>query len=316
MNDAPKCVVTGGAGFIGSHLVRRLADAGRRVVVVDSLVTGRRENLDGAGDRIELLEYDVSLPHWLEDEALAGPVDRVYHLASPASPVDFTKIPVEICLTCAYGTRNAIELALAKGARLLDASTSEVYGDPDRHPQTEDYRGSVSVDGPRSCYDEGKRFGEALIAAHKRARGLDARVARIFNTYGPRMRRNDGRVVPAFIDQALAGKPLTVFGDGSQTRSFCYSDDLVRGLMLLMESNYPGPVNLGNPDERTVLELAQAVLELTGSNSRIEYRPLPTDDPTRRRPDITVAGRELGWKPEVGLAEGLKRTIAWFKGEV
>jgi dTDP-glucose 4,6-dehydratase len=314
MKDTPKVVVTGGAGFIGSHLVRRLTDAGCRVVVVDSLVTGRRANLAEVMGKIEFLEYDIALPRWLEDPALSGPVDRVYHLASPASPVDFTKIPVEICLTCAYGTKNAIDLALARGARLLDASTSEVYGDPDRHPQTEDYRGRVSVDGPRSCYDEGKRFGEALIAAHRRARGLDARVARIFNTYGPRMRKNDGRVVPAFIAQALAGEPLTVFGEGSQTRSFCFVDDLVRGLMLLMESDYGGPVNLGNPDERTVLELAQAVLELTGSESAIEYRALPTDDPTRRRPDITVAGRELGWRPEVGLAEGLKKTIAWFKG--
>ncbi|HUT97726.1 MAG TPA: NAD-dependent epimerase/dehydratase family protein [bacterium] len=314
MKDTPKVVVTGGAGFIGNHLVRRLVDAGRRVVVVDSLVTGERANLAEVMGKIEFLEYDVAGTRWLEDPALSGPVDHVYHLASPASPVDFTKLPVEICLTCAYGTKNAIELALARGARLLDASTSEVYGDPDRHPQTEDYRGRVSVDGPRSCYDEGKRFGEALIAAHRRARGLDARVARIFNTYGPRMRKNDGRVVPAFIAQALTGEPLTVFGDGSQTRSFCYVDDLVRGLMLLMESDYGGPVNLGNPDERTVLELAQAVLELTGSESQVEYHALPVDDPTRRRPDITVAGRELGWRPEVDLAEGLKKTIAWFKG--
>jgi dTDP-glucose 4,6-dehydratase len=314
VNDTPKVVVTGGAGFIGSHLVRGLAEAGRRVVVVDSLVTGERSNLAGVAGEIELLEYDVAGTDWLTDPALAGPVDRVYHLASPASPVDFSRMPVEICLTCSYGTRNAIELTLVKGARLLDASTSEVYGDPDRHPQTEDYRGRVSVDGPRSCYDEGKRFGEALVAAHRRARGLDARVARIFNTYGPRMRKEDGRVVPAFIAQALAGEPLTVFGNGSQTRSFCYVDDLVRGLELLMESDYAGPVNLGNPDERTVLELAQTVLELTGSPSRVEYRALPADDPHRRRPDITVAGRELGWRPEVGLTEGLKRTIAWFRG--
>ncbi|MEE9365388.1 MAG: UDP-glucuronic acid decarboxylase family protein, partial [Dehalococcoidales bacterium] len=315
MDKKPKVVVTGGAGFVGSHLVRRLLDAGRPVVVVDNLVTGRRENLAEVADRIEFLEYDVAARDWLEDPALAGPVDRVYHLASPASPVDFEKIPVEICLTCAYGTKNAIELALAGGARLLDASTSEVYGDPDRHPQTEDYRGRVSVDGPRSCYDEGKRFGEALVAAYRRAEGLDARVARIFNTYGPRMRKNDGRVVPAFIDQALNGKPLTVFGDGSQTRSFGYVDDLVRGLMLLMESGYTGPVNLGNPDERTILELAQAVLVLTGSDSTIEYRSLPVDDPHRRKPDITTAKRELGWRPEVDLTEGLKKTIAWFKDE-
>jgi dTDP-glucose 4,6-dehydratase len=314
VNETHKVVVTGGAGFVGSHLVRRLTDSGRRVVVVDSLVTGRRENLDEVAGDVELLERDVAGTAWLDDEALSGPVDRVYHLASPASPVDFVKMPVEICLTCAYGTRNAVELALSKGARLLDASTSEVYGDPDRHPQTEDYRGRVSVDGPRSCYDEGKRFSEALVAAYRRARGLDARVARIFNTYGPRMRRNDGRVVPAFIDQALSGEPLTVFGDGSQTRSFCYVDDLVRGLVLLMESDYSGPVNLGNPDERTVLELARAVLELTGSGSSIEYHPLPADDPLRRRPNITVARRELGWRPEVDLTGGLQKTIAWFRG--
>ncbi len=314
MTNTPSVVVTGGAGFIGGHLVERLLAEGRRVVVVDNLVTGRRGNLPD-DDKLSFIEADISEADWLRHPALAGPVERVYHLACPPSPVDFARLPVEICRTCALGTLHAIELALAKGARLLDASTSEVYGDPLVHPQPEDYRGNVSVDGPRSCYDEGKRFGEALIAAHRRARGLDARVVRIFNTYGPRMRVNDGRVVPAFISQALAGEPLTVHGDGSQTRSFCFVDDLVSGIIAAMESDATGPLNLGNPDERTILELAQAIIELTGSSSVLSYTALPKDDPRRRRPDITTARRKLGWEPKVDLRDGLERTIAWFRDQ-
>lgn len=311
MSDA-LCVVTGGAGFIGSHLVAALLERGRRVVVVDNLLTGRRENLDGLSGELTFLEYDVAEKDWLADRALDAPVDRVYHLACPPSPVDFARLPVQICLTCSLGTLHAVELALSRGARLLDASTSEVYGDPLEHPQTEDYRGNVSIDGPRSCYDEGKRFGEALVAAHRRARGLDARVIRIFNTYGPRMRINDGRVVPAFIAQALAGEPLTIHGDGSQTRSFCFVDDLVAGILLAMESDYDAPINLGNPDERTIIELAQTILELTGSPSALNHVAPPVDDPRRRRPDIGVARHELGWEPRVGLVDGLRRTIDWF----
>jgi nucleoside-diphosphate-sugar epimerase len=313
MSDNPTVVVTGGAGFIGGHLVERLLATGRRVIVVDNLITGRRENLPAEHAGLTFLEYDIAEPAWLDDPALAGPLDRIFHLACPPSPIDFRRLPVEICRTCALGTLNAAELAVANNARLLDASTSEVYGDPLEHPQAEEYRGNVSVDGPRSCYDEGKRFGEAVVAAYRRARGLDARVVRIFNTYGPRMRAGDGRVVPAFISQALDGEPLTVFGDGSQTRSFCYVDDLVDGLLAAMEADYPGPVNLGNPDERSILELARSILELTGSPSRLSYRPLPVDDPRRRRPDIAVARRELGWAPRVDLAAGLEQTIAHFR---
>ncbi|MBD3371937.1 MAG: NAD-dependent epimerase/dehydratase family protein [Candidatus Coatesbacteria bacterium] len=314
MGTPTRVVVTGGAGFIGGHLVERLLAEARRVVVVDNLVTGRRGNLSD-DDKLTFVEADISEADWLRHPALAVPVDRIYHLACPPSPVDFVRLPVEICRTCALGTLHAVELALEKGARLLDASTSEVYGDPLVHPQPEDYRGNVSVDGPRSCYDEGKRFGEALIAAHRRARGLDARVVRIFNTYGPRMRAGDGRVVPAFITQALAGEPLTVHGDGSQTRSFCYVDDLVSGIIAAMETDATGPFNLGNPDERTILELAQAIIELTGSSSALTYTALPKDDPRRRRPDITAARRELDWEPKVDLRDGLEQTIAWFRDQ-
>ena len=307
-------LVTGGAGFIGSHLVERLLGAGRRVIVVDSLVTGQRRNLPD-DDRLTFLEYNISEPEWTQDSALDTPIDRVFHLACPPSPVDFARLPVEICLTCSFGTKQVIELAVKKQARLLYTSTSEVYGDPLEHPQVEEYRGNVSTDGPRSCYDEGKRFGEALIAAYRQRDGLDARIVRVFNTYGPRMRHADGRVVPAFLDQALDSRPLTVFGDGRQTRSFCFVDDLVNGILALMESDYARPVNLGNPDERTIGELAELVIELTGSKSELSYKPLPTDDPKRRRPDITTAKRELGWEPQVELRDGLARTVASFRSQ-
>ncbi len=313
MNTKDSAVlVTGGAGFIGSHLVERLLAAGRRVIVVDSLVTGQRGNLPD-NEKLTFLEYNISELEWTHDPALDVPIDRVFHLACPPSPVDFARLPVEICLTCSFGTKQVIELAVAKKARLLYTSTSEVYGDPLEHPQVEEYRGNVSTDGPRSCYDEGKRFGEALIAAYRQRDGLDARVVRVFNTYGPRMRHADGRVVPAFLDQALDSRPLTVFGDGNQTRSFCYVDDLVNGILALMESDYTKPVNLGNPDERTICELAKLVIELTNSKSGIERKPLPTDDPKRRRPDITTAKRELGWEPKVELRDGLARTVKTFR---
>ncbi len=305
-------LVTGGAGFIGSHLVERLLAAGLRVIVVDSLVTGQRDNLP-KNDGLTFLGYDIAEAEWTRDPALHTSIDRVFHLACPPSPVDFARLPVEICLTCSYGTKQVIELAVKKQARLLYTSTSEVYGDPLEHPQVEEYRGNVSTDGPRSCYDEGKRFGEALIAAYRQRDGLDARIVRVFNTYGPRMRHADGRVVPAFLDQALDSRPLTVFGDGSQTRSFCYVDDLVNGILALMESDYAKPVNLGNPDERTIGELAELVIELTDSKSSIGRKPLPTDDPKRRRPDITTAKRELGWEPKMKLCEGLVRTIKSFR---
>jgi len=307
-------LVTGGAGFIGSHLVERLLTAGRRVIVVDSLVTGQRDNLP-KNDGLTFLEYDIVETEWFHDQALDTSIDLIFHLACPPSPVDFARLPVEICLTCSYGTKQVIELAVKKQARLLYTSTSEVYGDPLEHPQVEEYRGNVSTDGPRSCYDEGKRFGEALIAAYCQRDGLDARIVRVFNTYGPRMRHADGRVVPAFLDQALDSRPLTVFGDGSQTRSFCYVDDLVNGILALMESGYTKPVNLGNPDERTIGELAELVIELTDSKSSIERKPLPTDDPKRRRPDTTTAKRELGWEPKVELRDGLARTIKSFRSQ-
>ncbi len=307
-------LVTGGAGFIGSHLVERLLANRRRVIVVDSLVTGQRGNLP-ADEKLTFLEYNIAEAEWTRDPALATPIDRVFHLACPPSPVDFARLPVEICLTCSYGTKQVIELAVAKKARLLYTSTSEVYGDPLEHPQNEEYRGNVSTDGPRSCYDEGKRFGEALIAAYRQRDRLDARIVRVFNTYGPRMRHADGRVVPAFLDQTLDSRPLTVFGDGSQTRSFCYVDDLVNGILALMESDYTKPVNLGNPDERTIGKLAELVIELTDSKSSIERKPLPTDDPKRRRPDITTAKRELGWEPQVELRDGLARTVKAFRSE-
>lgn len=306
-------VITGGAGFIGSHLVERLLAEGEAVVVVDNFLTGSRENIAPflTSGKIELIEVDASQPY-----AVAGEVDYVLHIASPASPVDFTKLPFEIMAVNTAGTRIAAELALAKGARFLFASTSEVYGDPEVHPQREDYRGNVNVNGPRAVYDESKRFGETIVYAYRRYRGLDARVARIFNTYGPRMRPGDGRVIPNLVSQALAGQPLTVYGDGSQTRSFCFISDMVEGILRLVRSDVAEPVNLGNPEEMTVLAMAERIRALVDPALEIIFLPLPEDDPRRRRPDISRARALLGWAPRVGLEEGLARTISWFKKRV
>jgi dTDP-glucose 4,6-dehydratase len=304
-----RVAVTGGAGFVGTHLCRSLLAAGDQVVAVDNLLTGRMENIADLLDdpRFTFVRRDVTEPFNVD-----GPLDAVLHFASPASPADFARIPIEIMRVGSDGTHNTLELAKAKGARYMLASTSEVYGDPEVHPQPEAYRGNVSSTGPRAVYDEAKRFAEAMTMAYNRTFALDVRIVRIFNTYGPNMRHDDGRVVSNFLVQALAGERLTVHGDGSQTRSFCYVDDEVRGILALLDSDYVGPVNIGNPDEYTVLELAEAVLEVTGSSSRIEYLPLPVDDPTRRCPDIGLATAKLGWKPEIGLREGLSRTAPWF----
>jgi nucleoside-diphosphate-sugar epimerase len=307
-----RAVVTGGAGFIGSHLCRALVGRGYDVVAVDNLITGRRSNVDDlvADGRVELVEHDVSagLP-------VDGPVDAVLHFASPASPADYLNHPLETLDVGSNGTRHALDLAKAHAARFVLASTSEVYGDPLEHPQTESYWGNVNPIGPRSVYDESKRFAESLAFAYHRVYDMNIGVVRIFNTYGPGLRPGDGRVVSNFLVQAMHGKPLTVYGDGSQTRSFCFVDDEVRGILALLDSDHTGPVNIGNPDEFTVKELAGTVLEVTGSSSEIVFEPLPTDDPVRRRPDITRARELLGWQPEISLREGLERTYAWYRRE-
>lgn len=303
-------VVTGGAGFLGSHLCERLVAEGMRVVCVDNLVTGKRENLralDGS-PAFSFLRHDVSRPFEIE-----GPVDFVLHFASPASPIDYLELPIQTLKVGSLGTHNSLGLAKAKGARYLLASTSEVYGDPLVHPQPESYWGNVNPVGPRGVYDEAKRFAEAMVMAYHRVHGLDTRIVRIFNTYGPRMRPRDGRVVPAFVQQALSGQPLTVFGDGGQTRSFCYVDDLIEGIFRLLESDQVDPVNIGNPHEMTILQFAHAIREAVGSDSPIDFRPLPVDDPKTRQPDIALARRVLGWEPRVPLAEGLRRTIGYFR---
>ncbi len=304
-----RVVVTGGAGFIGSHLCERLLERGDAVVCFDDFSTGRLENVDGLRDRpgFELHQVDVSAGMDVE-----GAVDAVAHLACPASPPRYLERPLETLQVCSEGTRRALDLADACGARFLLASTSEVYGDPEEHPQREAYWGHVNPVGPRSVYDEGKRFAESMSMAWRRSRGTDVGIVRIFNTYGPRLQPDDGRVVSNFLIQALHGEPLTVYGDGSQTRSLCYVDDLVDGLVRMLDADHAGPVNLGNPDEYTVLELAEVVIELTASSSSIEHRPLPEDDPGRRRPDIALAGEVLGWKPMTPLSEGLRRTAEYL----
>jgi len=306
----PRAVITGGAGFLGSHLAEALVADGYDVVVVDDFSTGRRENLAGLADdpRCTVVEHDVSrgLP-------VAGPVDAVCHLASAASPPAYLARPFETLAVGSEGTRHALALAHAHGARFLLASTSEIYGDPLVHPQSEDYLGNVSCTGPRSVYDEAKRFAEAMTMAYHRTHGLDTKIVRIFNTYGPRMAPGDGRVVTNFIEQALAGEPLTVYGDGTQTRSFCWVDDEVRGLVALLHSGWTGPMNIGNPGEFTVLELAELVREVTGAEVPIAFAPLPQDDPTRRRPDITRAQAVLGWRPEVDLRRGIEQLVAWYR---
>ncbi|HTY08795.1 MAG TPA: UDP-glucuronic acid decarboxylase family protein [Candidatus Edwardsbacteria bacterium] len=304
-----RVLVAGGAGFIGSHLCDRLLADGHRVIAVDSLVTGRMGNIAHLRRerRFRFVRRDITAPL-----VLAGRIDWIFNLASPASPVDFPRIPVQILLTGSVGSRTLLELARRKRARYLLASTSEVYGDPLVHPQPESYWGNVNPIGPRGCYDEAKRFAEAIAMAYRRARGVDTRIVRIFNTYGPRMRLNDGRVVPALVDQALHGRPLTVFGDGSQTRSFCYVSDLVDGICRLMRSNQQDPVNIGNPHEMTILAFANTIRRLTGTRSRIAFKPLPVDDPKQRRPDIARARRTLGWEPRIGFEQGIRQTIDWF----
>jgi dTDP-glucose 4,6-dehydratase len=306
----PRAVVTGGAGFVGSYVCERLAAEGWDVVCVDSLLTGDVDNLgslDGNAG-FEFVEHDVS-----RSLEVAGPVNWVLHMASPASPPDYLEHPIATLDVGSIGTRNCLELAKAKGASFFLSSTSECYGDPLVHPQPETYWGNVNPVGPRSVYDEAKRFAEAITMAYHRAHGVPVRIARIFNTYGPRMRRRDGRAVPNFIDQALHGDPVTVHGDGAQTRSLCYVDDLVEGLWRLIQSDLTGPVNVGNPEEAKVLELARLVVELVDSPSELTFVERPVDDPQQRCPDITMAREKLGWEPRVGMHEGLARTIEWAR---
>ena len=306
----PRSVVTGGAGFIGSHMCERLLAEGHEVVCLDNVVTGDLANVAGLrGDRFEFIRHDVTKPIEIE-----GPVDCVLHLASPASPQHYLDMPIQTLKVGSLGTHNALGLAKAKAARFLLASTSEVYGDPEVHPQPESYWGRVNPVGLRSVYDEAKRFAEAITMAYRRFHRVDTRIARLFNTYGPRMRLDDGRVVPNFINQALRGIPLTVYGDGRQTRSFCYVDDTVEGLWLLLQSEVDTPVNIGSAFEFTVEQFAHLVIRLVGSESEIIYKPLPTaDDPRSRRPDTTRAETLLGWKPKTELEDGLRRTIEWFR---
>ena len=312
-SSQPTSVVTGGAGFLGSHLVDRLLARGHKVIAIDNFVTGTVENIDhlAGNQNFKFIQQDVT-----EFIFLHEPVNYVWHFASPASPIDYLEIPIQTLKVGSLGTHKALGLAKHKGARFLLASTSEIYGDPLVHPQTEDYWGNVNTLGPRGCYDEAKRFAEAMTMAYHREHGVETRIVRIFNTYGPRMRLNDGRVVPAFISQALKHRPITVFGRGTQTRSFCYCADLIEGIFRLMMSDSVEPVNIGNPREMTVLEFAREIIRVTGSRSRIVYRPLPQDDPKQRRPDISRARARLRWEPQVQLAEGLAKTIAYFRGKV
>ncbi|MFQ5557613.1 MAG: UDP-glucuronic acid decarboxylase family protein [Acidimicrobiales bacterium] len=305
-----RVVITGGAGFLGSHICDRLLDRGDEVVCLDNLATGEVANVEHlfGRDGFTFVRHDVSNHVWVP-----GDVDTVLHFASPASPIDYIEMPIQTLKVGSLGTHNTLGLALAKEATFVLASTSEVYGDPLVHPQTEDYWGNVNPVGPRGVYDEAKRFSEAMTMAYHRFHGVDTRIVRIFNTYGPRMRPDDGRVVSNFIVQAQRGEPLTVYGDGSQTRSFCYVDDEVRGILALLDSDEHDPVNIGNPHEFTIRELADVVIDVTGSSSAIETLPLPIDDPAQRRPDIARASELLGWEPEVDLREGIARSEAWFR---
>jgi dTDP-glucose 4,6-dehydratase len=305
-----RVVVTGGAGFLGSHLCEELLARGDEVVAVDNLLTGSMDNIAHLADHpsgFSFVHHDVS-----KHVEVDGAVDAILHFASPASPVDYLELPIQTLKVGSLGTHNLLGMARAKGARFLLASTSEVYGDPQEHPQTESYWGHVNPIGPRGVYDEAKRFAEAITMAYHRYHGVDVRILRIFNTYGPRMRPNDGRVVSNFLVQALEGKPITIYGEGDQTRSFCYVDDEVRGILALLDGDEIGPVNIGNPNEFTIKELAELVLEVTGSTSELIHEPLPVDDPTQRKPDITLARTKLGWEPVIQLREGLERTAAWF----
>jgi dTDP-glucose 4,6-dehydratase len=309
----PVSVVTGAAGFLGSHLTDLLISRGHKVIGIDNFVTGAIENIDhlSGNQNFKFIQQDVTEFIFLHDR-----VDYVWHFASPASPVDYLELPIQTLKVGSLGTHKALGLARHKGARFLLASTSEIYGDPLVHPQKEEYWGNVNTIGPRGCYDESKRFAEAMTVAYHREHQIETRIVRIFNTYGPRMRLRDGRVVPAFVSQALTGKSLTVFGEGKQTRSFCYCSDLIEGIYRLMMSDTPDPVNIGNPQEMTILEFAERIIRLTGSKSKIIYKPLPQDDPKQRQPDITRARTLLGWQPVVPLEDGLKRTIDYFRGRV
>jgi dTDP-glucose 4,6-dehydratase len=304
------CLVTGGAGFLGSHLCEHLLERGNRVVCVDNLETGSLKNIEHLrGPEFQWVQADITNYYEVD-----GPVDFIYHMASPASPIDYARLPLHTLKVGSHGTHHTLGVAKVKRARFLLASTSEVYGDPEIHPQPETYWGNVNPIGPRGVYDEAKRYAEALTMAYLRQQGLNTCIARIFNTYGPRMRPNDGRAIPTFLNQALNGKPITVFGDGSQTRSFCYVDDLIRGLVALCESDVHDPVNIGNPHEMTLLEMAESVREQTGTASEIVFEALPVDDPKVRQPDITRARELLGWEPEVELRDGLEKTISQVAG--
>jgi dTDP-glucose 4,6-dehydratase len=299
------CLVTGGAGFLGSHLCDELLSRGHRVICIDNFETGSLANIAHIRtDKFIHHNFDIIEPYFIDE-----PIDFVYHLASPASPIDYLRLPLQTLKVGSYGTHHTLGLAKTHRARFLTASTSEVYGDPQVHPQPESYWGHVNPIGPRGVYDEAKRYAEALTMAYHRQQGVDTAIVRIFNTFGPRMRPHDGRAIPTFLRQALQDRPITVFGDGSQTRSFCYVDDLVRGIIALSESGHHEPVNVGNPTEFTLLELAETVIEVTGSKSEIVYEALPTDDPQVRQPDITLARKLLGWEPQIELREGLQRTI-------
>tara|TARA_Y100000782_G_scaffold115588_1_gene160902 strand:+ start:13287 stop:14285 length:999 start_codon:yes stop_codon:yes gene_type:complete len=303
-------LITGAAGFLGSHLCDRFIKEGYKVIGMDNLITGNLENIQHLFplDNFEFYNHDVTKYVHVSDD-----LDYILHFASPASPIDYLKIPIQTLKVGAMGTHNLLGLAKAKNARILVASTSEVYGDPQVHPQQETYWGHVNPVGPRGVYDEAKRYMEAITMAYHTYHGLETRIIRIFNTYGPRMRLNDGRVLPAFIGQALRGEDLTVFGDGSQTRSFCYVDDLVEGIYRLLLSDYPNPVNIGNPNEITIKDFAEEIIKLTGTDQKVIYKPLPVDDPMQRKPDITLAREILKWEPKVDRSEGLKRTYEWFK---
>jgi nucleoside-diphosphate-sugar epimerase len=306
-----KIIVTGGAGFIGSHLCEWLIETGNNVVCVDNLVTGKKDNIKMLlrHPDFTFIEHDVSKVFRID-----GPVDQIYHMSSPASPVDYQKLPIETMMVNSLGTKNMLDIANDKRAKILLASTSEVYGDPEKHPQTEDYWGHVNPTGPRSCYDESKRFAEALAMAYSRMYYVDVKIARIFNTYGPRMRSTDGRAIPNFVMQALKNHDMTVYGEGKQTRSFCYISDMVDGLIRLMESGKSGEIlNLGNPDERKVIDVAKLIKEMTQSGSKITFLPLPKDDPARRKPNIAKAKEKLEWEPKVSFESGLKKTIEWFR---
>jgi len=307
-----RVVITGAAGFIGSHLTENLLDQGHSVVGIDNLVTGDLGNIAHLRDRnLEFIRHDVT--RYID---VSGPVDLVLHWASPASPIDYLELPIQTLKVGSLGTHNALGLAKAKGARFVIASTSEVYGDPLEHPQKETYWGNVNPVGPRGVYDEAKRFAEAITMAYHRHHGVDTKIIRIFNTYGPRMRLNDGRAVPAFAGQALRGEDVTIFGDGTQTRSFCYVSDLVDGILRLAASDTNEPVNIGNPHELSIEEIARTIIRMTGSSSKLVFKPLPTDDPKVRRPDITRARTILGWEPKVALEDGLTSTIEYFRSKV